>query len=142
MYTHFVFSNRNITPSFFHPSSVEFCLLVINPIIPYQNVLVRHTHPQLKCIQLSHILHCSITITVQYSRYYNIIRYDRKVLRRLREKKIKHIAAAAGQRRWWCGHGSGSARTAAAAARRPQRQRLVQRRGSRAAAAAIARRWR
>ena len=39
--------------------AVEFCFLAISPILPYQNVLVRHTHPQLTSIQLSHILHCS-----------------------------------------------------------------------------------
>ncbi len=55
MYTHFVFRIRNITPNFSHSSCGWFCFLAINPILPYQNVLVRHTHPQLKCIRVSQL---------------------------------------------------------------------------------------
>jgi hypothetical protein len=102
--------------------AVEFCFLVINPIIPYQDVLVRHPHPQLKCIQLSHILHHSITITAQYSQYYDIIRYDRKALWRLREKKIQRITAAAVALAWQRS-GGGDAATAVAARQQRRRQR-------------------
>jgi hypothetical protein len=48
MYKHIVFGNRNITPlRFAIIPAVEFCILAISPILPYHQVLVRHTHPQL-----------------------------------------------------------------------------------------------
>ena len=55
MYTHFVFGNIEISPLRFSIlPAVEFCFLAISPILPQQNVLVRHTHPQLTSIPFSY----------------------------------------------------------------------------------------
>ena len=93
-------------------------------VSPASRPKILNCYPRLSTYHTSYIYR-SITITAQYSQYYDISRYNRKALWRLQEKKIQRIAAAAVALAWQRS-GGGDAATAVAAVR---------------AAAAIARRW-